>query len=138
MQNTITKFALQSDIEIQIRRAQNVDPQFAEAILNVLNANNSVVDCYLLDARKPDAEEIIQIIALTVEDEEKGIDIVSQQLWDMLQKFPDRVAKTYMMSSHTFKEQYLGTEFYVRDKTNSTFFHFAKTFLEKLGLRFRK
>jgi hypothetical protein len=137
MQNTVNKFALQSDTEIQTRRAQNVDLQFSEAIRNVLKANNRVIDCYLLDARKPDTEEIIQIIALTVEDEAKDIDIVSQQLWEMLQKFPDRKGKTFMMSSVTFKDDYLGSEFYVRGGEN-TFSHLAKKFFSNLGLGFRK
>src|SRR5688572_33431144 len=104
MQNPVNKFTLESDEAIQTRRAQAVDPQFTEAIYQVLKANNKVVDCYLLDARKPNAEEIIQIIALTVENEEKDLDYVSQQLWEMIQKFPDRAGKTFMMSSVNFKD----------------------------------
>jgi len=138
MQNPVTKFALQSDVEIQTRRAQSVDPQFAEAIRDVLKENNKVIACYLLDARKPDSEEMIQIIALTVEDDEKDIDFVSQQLWEMLQKFPDHVATTFMMSSVSFEEQYSGSEFYVRNSINSIFSRFTKTFFGDLGSRFRK
>ena len=126
MGNIVNKFALQSDIEIQSRRAQNVDRKFAKAIRNVLKSNNKVIDCYLLDVRRLDTEEVIQIIALTVEDEAKDIDIVSQQLWEMLQKFPDRLEKTFMMSSITFKEQYSGTEFYVRSNASSIFSLFKK------------
>lgn len=114
MKDQVNKFTLQSDITIQTRRAQAVDPQFAEAIRQVLRANNKVIACYLLDARKPNSEEITQIIALTVEDEAENLDVVSQQLWEMLQKFPSRATKTFMMSSVNFKDRYFGSEFYIR------------------------
>ena len=128
MQNQIPKLTLQSDVEIQTRRAQSVNPQFAEAIREVLKTNNEVIACYLLDARKPDSDEIIQIIALTVENEAKDIDFVSQKLWEMmLEKFPDRVATTYIMSSATFKERYSGFEFYVRSSANSILSRLKRT-----------
>ena len=114
MENQVNRFTLQSDITIQTRRAQAVEPQFADAIRQVLKMNHKVIACYLLDARKPDTEEIIQIVALTIEDEINNIDIVAQQLWEMLQKFPDRTLKTFMMSSVNFRDRYLGSEFYIR------------------------
>lgn len=115
MQPQLPKFTLRSDVEIQTRRAQSVDAQFADAIRDILKRNDQVIACYLLDARKPDADDIIQIIALTVEDEANDTDFVAQQIWElMLQKFPDRVGKTFMMSSVTFKERYSGFEFYLR------------------------
>ena len=114
MKDQVNKFALQWDVTMQTRKAQAVDPQFAEAIGQVLRVNNKVIACYLLDARKPNSEEIIQIIALTVEDEAKDLDIVAQQLWEMLQKFPDHVTKTFMMSSVNFRDRYVGSEFYIR------------------------
>ncbi len=114
MENQVNRFTLQSDITIQARRAQAVEPQFADAIRQVLKMNNKVIACYLLDARKPDSENIIQIIALTIEDEINNIDVIAQQLWEMLQKFPDRALKTFVMSSVNFRDTYFGSEFYIR------------------------
>ncbi len=137
MQNPVNKFTLESDETIQTRRAQAVDQKFAEAIHQVLQANNKVVACYLLDARKPNAEETIQIIALTVENEENDLDFVSQQLREMIQKFPKHLGKTFMMSSVNFKDDYLGSEFYVRGSENTMFSRFTKKLFGIFGLRYR-
>jgi hypothetical protein len=114
MQNQMNKFVLQSDEVIQTRRAQAVDPVFAEAIRQVLKANSQVIGGYFLDARKPNSEGTFFILALTLEDESKDLDLVAQQIWDMLQQFPQHKFKTFMMSSVPFKDRYGGSEFYIR------------------------
>jgi hypothetical protein len=114
MQNPVNKFILQSDEMIQTRRAQTVDPQLAGAIRQACTANSNVIACYLLDARKPNTNDIVLIIAVTVEDETKNIDLVAQQLWEMLQRFPTYLSKTFIMSSVNFRDRYFGSEFYIR------------------------
>ena len=114
MQNQMNKFVLKSDTVIQTRRAQAVDPTFAESIRQVLEANRQVIAGYLLDAREPNSEGTFLILALTLEDERKDLDLVTKQLWEMLEQFPQHKFKTFMMSSVPFKDRYSGSEFYLR------------------------
>lgn len=114
MNKTVPRFQLEADITIQTRRAQVIDAQFAEAIRQVCRENSNIVACYLLDARKPEAEEIVTIIAVTVENEAKNIETVAQQFWEMIQAFPQQVARTFIMSSANFRDGYSGSEFYVK------------------------
>ena len=91
-----------------------MDVQLEGAILKACKANNNIIACYLLDGRKPESEEIILIIAVTVEDETNKMDFVAQQLWEMLQQFPHQASKTFIMSSSPFKGSHNGSEFYIR------------------------
>ena len=114
MQYKMNKFVLKSDVAIETRRAQGVDPKFYESIRGVLKTNRKVIAGYLLDARKPNDEETFLIIALTLEDERKDYDLIARQLWDMLQQFPQYIFKTFITSSAPIKDTYFGCEFYIR------------------------
>jgi hypothetical protein len=108
------KFALQSDVTIQTRRAQAVDEQLAAAVKNVCEANPQIIACYLLDARKPESGEMTLLIALTFDDEAAQMDLAGLQFQAMLRQFPVFAPKTFIMSSRAFVKKYKGAEFYVR------------------------
>ena len=107
-------FVLTSETKIQTRRAQAVDADLATAIRGYCESIPYIVACYLLDARKPDTEEIVLIIAVTLEDEAAQFAWVGQQFQAMLQRFPAHASKTFITGSAEFAEGYAGTEFYVR------------------------
>lgn len=108
------KFSLSADVPLQTRRAQAVEKSLSEAILGVCRASQEIAACYLLDARKPNTEEIGLIIALTVSDEPHQMDQLAQRFQSMLREFPEQARKTVIMSSATFLAAYEGTEFYSR------------------------
>lgn len=108
------KFVLTSEVPIQTRRAQAVGPDLATAIRGTCETIPYLIACYLLDARKPGAEETVLIIAVTLEDEAAYLDWVGQQFQFMLQRFPAQASKTFIMSSAEFADIYAGTEFYVK------------------------
>ena len=109
------KLRLISKVEVQTRRAQAVDPQLAGAIRSACQSNRCIAACYLLDARKPETEEIVLFIAVTVDDEAAHMDSVAQQFQTMLRQFPIQAPKTFIMSSAGFIERHAGTEFYTRE-----------------------
>src|SRR5687768_3603415 len=114
MENIPGKITLTSGLAIQTRRAQAVDPQLAAAIRRTCTANQHILACYLLDARRRDVGEIQLIIAVTLDDPSK-MDAVAQQFQTMLQHFPQQARNTSIMSSATFVTAYAGSEFYSRN-----------------------
>ena len=62
------KFVLSSEMTIQTRRAQAVDPLLSSAIRRVCKEASQVAACYLLDGRRQDNGESGLIIALTVDE----------------------------------------------------------------------
>lgn len=107
-------FVLTSQTAIQTRRAQAVDAELATAIRGYCESIPYIIACYLLDARKPDTEEIVLIIAVTLEDEAAQLVWVGQQFQAMLQRFPSHASKTFITGSSQLAQGYAGTEFYVR------------------------
>jgi hypothetical protein len=110
------KLKLASKVEVQVRRAQVVDPQLARAIRRTCQSNRCIGACYLLDVRKPDTEDIHLMIALTLDDEASNMDSVAQQFQKMLEQFPNQAPKTWIMSSAKYVERFRGTEFYLKTK----------------------
>jgi hypothetical protein len=108
------KMALPSAVTIQTRRAQHVEEPLGEAIRRVCRENSAITACYLLDARKPDADETGLIIALTVDDEAHQMDQLARQFQQMLRGFPERAPNTMIMSSASFLPRHEGAEFYSR------------------------
>ncbi len=108
------KLVLSSEVTIQTRRAQAVDPLLSSAIQRVCKAASQVAACYLLDGRRQDNGESGLIIALTVDEESEQMGSVAQQFQVMLAEFPSQAAKTVIMSSARFADRYAGTEFYTR------------------------
>ena len=109
------KSELTSDVSLQCRRAQEVDPELAHAVRRVCEQCRHLAACYLLDARRPDTGDMALIIALTVDDDdERYIDEIGQQFQAMLRQFPTQAPRTFIMSSASFVEGYAGTEFYER------------------------
>src|ERR1700761_9694385 len=93
------KFTLTSKVTIQTRRAQSIDSALAAGIRRVCKANQHIVACYLLDGRKPDANEIGLIIALTLDSETDHLELAGLQFQEMLREFPVQALKTVIMSS---------------------------------------
>jgi hypothetical protein len=108
------KIELDSDVTLQFRRAQEVDPELAHAVRQVCEQCRHLAACYLLDARRPDTGEMALIIALTVDNEEQNMDEIGQQFQAMLRQFPAQAPRTFIMSSLSFVESYAGAEFYSR------------------------
>jgi hypothetical protein len=115
MSQVPVKLIFASDVTVQTRRAR-VDQRLADAVLKVCETNHYIAACYLLDTRKPETEEIVLTIAVTLDDELLRMDSVAAQFQDMLKQFPEQAGKAYMMSSAGFIESYAGSEFYVRKK----------------------
>ena len=115
MHPTPGKFALNSDVTLQTRRAQSVNPQLADAIQCTCEANQQIVACYLLDARKPETGEIGFIIAVTLAAKTESLDSVAQQFQEMLRHFPIQARNTIIMSSEIFTDRHAGTEFYAKN-----------------------
>ena len=109
------KLRLIRKVDVQTRRAQAVDRQLARAIRSACQSNRCIAACYLLDARKPEKDEIFLFIAVTVDDEAAHMDSVAQQFQTMLRQFPIQAQKTYIMSSARFIKRHAGTEFYSRE-----------------------
>jgi hypothetical protein len=107
-------FVLTSETTIQTRRAQTVDAELATAIRGYCESIPYIIACYLLDARKPDTEEIVLIIAVTLDDEAAHLVWVGQQFQAMLQRFPAQAGKTFIKGSGELTDRHAGTEFYVR------------------------
>jgi hypothetical protein len=107
-------FVLTSEVPIQTRRAQAVDADLAAAIRGYCESIPYIIACYLLDARKPDTDEIVLLIAVTLDDEAAHLVWVGQQFQAMLQRFPAQAGKTFITGSVEFAQSYAGTEFYVR------------------------
>ena len=107
------KYVVAHDVVVETRTAR-VDQQLATALLGVCQANPHIRACYLLDTRRPGAEEIALTIALTVDNEPANMDSVAQQFQAMLMQFPEQARKTYIMSSDGFLKNHAGSEFYVR------------------------
>ena len=109
------RIELESDVRLQCRRAQEVDPDLARAVRQVCEQCSHLAACYILDARRPDTGDMALIIALTVDDDdERHIDEIGQQFQAMLRQFPTQAPKTFIMSSSSFVESYAGAEFYER------------------------
>jgi hypothetical protein len=108
------RIELESDVPLQCRRAQEVDPEFARAVQRVCEQCRQVSACYLLDARRPDTGEMALIIALTVDDEAQDMYVAAQRFQAMLHQFPAQAPKTFIMSSSSFVESYAGAELYSR------------------------
>jgi len=114
MSHDLGKFLLTADTTFQFRRAQGLDARLAKEIRSVCEASEQINACYLLDARKPDTEEMVLIIAVTLDEEAKYMDLVAQQFQAILQQFPIYSSKTFIMSSASFIDRYAGTEFYAK------------------------
>lgn len=108
------KIELDSDVSLQVRRAQEIDPEFARAVRGVCEQCSQVAVCYLLDARRPDTGEMALMIALTIDDEEQNMGEIVQQFQAMLRQFPAQAPMTFIMSSSSFVESYTEAEFYSR------------------------
>jgi len=112
--DTHGRIELESDVLLQFRRAQEIDPELAHAVRQVCEQSHHLAACYLLDARRPDTREIALIIALAVDNEEQNMDEITQQFQAMLRQFPTQAPRTFIMSSSSFVESYAGAEFYER------------------------
>ncbi|MEW6159663.1 MAG: hypothetical protein AB1813_19715 [Verrucomicrobiota bacterium] len=108
------KIVVGSEVAIQTRRAQAVDPRLAAEIRRVCEACACIAACYLLDARRPATGETALLIATTLDGGSADMDAVAQQFQAMLRQFPAQAARTYIMSSAGFVATYAGSEFYVR------------------------
>ncbi|PYS82582.1 MAG: hypothetical protein DMF70_07840 [Acidobacteria bacterium] len=115
MTDTHGRIELRSDVSLQFRRAQEVDPELAHSVRQVCEQCRHIAACYLLDARRPDTREMALIIALTVDDDdERYMDEIVQQFQAMLRQFPAQAPRTFIMSASSFAESYADAEFYSR------------------------
>ena len=112
--DTHGRIELESDVSLQFRGAQEVDPELAHAVRQVCEQCRHLAACYLLDARRPDTREMALIIALTVDNEEQNMDEIAQKFQAMLRQFPTQAPRTFIMSSSSFVESYAGAEIYER------------------------
>lgn len=108
------KIELDSDVSLQVCKAQEVDPEFARAVQRVCEQGSQVAVCYLLDARRPDLGETALIIALTVDNEDQNMDEITQQFQAMLRQFPTQAQRTFIMSSSSLVDAHADAEFYSR------------------------
>jgi hypothetical protein len=110
----VQKLVLSKNVPIETRRAQNLSPPLQAALLKLCEGNSSILSCFVLDARRPDAEAIALIVAVTLKGGQAEMDSIATQFEAMFREFPEQAENALVMSSDNFRDRYAGSEFYVR------------------------
>jgi|SRR5262249_21421048 len=111
----VHNIVLSKAVSLETRRAQNLSPSLKAALLKLCEGNSSILNCFVLDARRPGSEEIGLIMAVTLKSGQAEMDSIATQFEAMLREFPERAKNAFLMSSDTICDRRdAGSEFYVR------------------------